>query len=505
MAPNDDATDDAQTTILRGSTDRHGYHLREDGFTDGYRVELVYESPYSGTEVTVEGTARDVSATSFTLELDDGREWGVFSGESGGIRTTENSRRASGRTEAKNGRTVGYVRRLRVYEVVADDEDEDDEQDDEVRTDGGQVEDVTTENVEEFAEDVDLSDLSDDDLDRLDDRVGDLLNGDPYEFPTDTALSAAFSLSTAIRDEKESRDPRRDDPYFHPGDTEERFALPVTSVEVYEEGDEVRARITLDETGIDGGRDAPEWRLRPGTEIAATVLDYYGVDALNELGTVVGDTLPVVGADRFPWGRVDRYALEHGTPAVETDDDADDTPEVRTDGGQDAAECEECGTTDDVRAITYPETDTVFSRLCGDCLDEQVAEIEADREREAREEADAFEGVTVKSRGNLSPAASHVRRIVEETFRDYLAAGKGVYFADEPTLWDRGDYGTNAHGDPYGVVFTLGFQDHEVRDAFFHAGGEGGHYENYPEGVESRLNSGYFEQIYGFAFEYVEA
>jgi hypothetical protein len=172
----------------------------------------------------------------------------------------------------------------------------------------------------------------------------------------------------------------------------------------------------------------------------------------------------------------------------------------------DANECDECGTTENVQELTLPEGDAVIGHMCDSCLSEEVAETTARMEQEAQEEAEAFEGVEVKSDGNLSPTASHVRRVVEETFRDFLASGKGVYFADEPTVWDRGDYGTNPHGDPYGVVFTLGFQDRQTREAFFHSkDGDDGHYDNYPEGVESRLNSGYFEFVRGFAFEYIDA
>ena len=97
---------------LRGTYDRHCYDTLLDGFEDGDRVTLIYKSPYSGTEVEVEGDAQNVSGYSFTLELDDGREWGIFEK---GIRTTKNSRRTSGRVKAKNGRRVGYVRELRIY------------------------------------------------------------------------------------------------------------------------------------------------------------------------------------------------------------------------------------------------------------------------------------------------------------------------------------------------------------------------------------------------------
>lgn len=97
---------------LRGSYDRVSYDVVEDGAETGDRVELRYYSPYSDTEVEVAGTITHASATCVTVELDDGREWGVFEGS---IRTTENSRRASGEVRPANGRPVGSLRELRVY------------------------------------------------------------------------------------------------------------------------------------------------------------------------------------------------------------------------------------------------------------------------------------------------------------------------------------------------------------------------------------------------------
>lgn len=107
-----DTTDEPTEGSLRGCYDQMTYDARKDGFSDGDRVELVYESPYSGTEVEVAGEARDVAASSFTLDLDDGREWWVSDGS---IRTTKNSRRASGKVRGPNGRPVGYVSELCVY------------------------------------------------------------------------------------------------------------------------------------------------------------------------------------------------------------------------------------------------------------------------------------------------------------------------------------------------------------------------------------------------------
>lgn len=85
---------------------RVSYDVVDDGVEAGAAVSIEYESPYSGTVVEVEGVATDVGATCVTVELEDGRVWGVFGRT---IRTTENSRRASGTVDAKNGREVGYV------------------------------------------------------------------------------------------------------------------------------------------------------------------------------------------------------------------------------------------------------------------------------------------------------------------------------------------------------------------------------------------------------------
>jgi hypothetical protein len=192
----------------------------------------------------------------------------------------------------------------------------------------------TTETVEEFESDADLSEFSDDELDALDDRLGDLLNGDPYEFPTDSALSAAFRLSQQVTEERTRRDPRTDDPHYALFDTTERFRVPVYSVRVERRGDGVLVRFILNESDLPGDRDSSEWTVRSSTGIVEPVLDYYGVDDVRLLGVAVGTTLPVVGADDTTpgaWGRVDRYALEHGG-ATALDDE--DDPEVRTDGGE---------------------------------------------------------------------------------------------------------------------------------------------------------------------------
>lgn len=139
-----------------------------------------------------------------------------------------------------------------------------------------------------------------------------------------------------------------------------------------------------------------------------------------------------------------------------------------------------------------------LERLSVDDLTDE--EIEAEQEAEAQEAAEAFEGVEVKSDGNLSPTASHVRRVVEETFRDFLAEGYEVMFAGEPTLWDSDDYRTGAN-----PVFTLPFKDERTREAFFHSTtDEDDYYDSYPAGVEERLNSGYFEWENGFTFEWFD-
>lgn len=122
--------------------DRVSYDLVDDGVEDGAAVTIEYESPYSGTVVEVDAVATDVGATCVTVELEDGRVWGVFGGS---IRTTESSRRASGSVDAKNGRTVGYVESL-TFTVER-----------EVATDGGR--DVAPEYEEDRVE-ADEDDLS---------------------------------------------------------------------------------------------------------------------------------------------------------------------------------------------------------------------------------------------------------------------------------------------------------------------------------------------------------
>jgi hypothetical protein len=97
------------TTTDESTYDRVSYDVVADGFEAGDRVAIKYESPYSGTVVETEGTATDVSASCVTVELDDGRVWGIH-GRS--IRTTESSRHASGTVESKNGRPVGYVEQI---------------------------------------------------------------------------------------------------------------------------------------------------------------------------------------------------------------------------------------------------------------------------------------------------------------------------------------------------------------------------------------------------------
>lgn len=98
---------------LRGTYDRMTYDAVKDGASEGDRVELTYDSPYSGTTVETEGVVRNVGASSMRIELPDGREWGIFDG---GIRTAVNSRRATGTVDPKNGRRIGYVDELRIYE-----------------------------------------------------------------------------------------------------------------------------------------------------------------------------------------------------------------------------------------------------------------------------------------------------------------------------------------------------------------------------------------------------
>jgi len=101
-------TDDATATESL-EYDRVSYDLVDDGVEDGTPVSIEYVSPHSGTVVEVDGVATEVRAACVTVELEDGRVWGVFGGS---IRTTENSRRASGTVDAKNGQTVGYVESL---------------------------------------------------------------------------------------------------------------------------------------------------------------------------------------------------------------------------------------------------------------------------------------------------------------------------------------------------------------------------------------------------------
>lgn len=103
--------DEVPDGVLRGKYHKVNYDARKDGFDDGDRVAITYVSTYSGNEKTVVGDARDVSATSITVDTDDGKTWGVF-GRS--IRTTE------GGQKVKNGRPVGTVQELRVYDMSVD-------------------------------------------------------------------------------------------------------------------------------------------------------------------------------------------------------------------------------------------------------------------------------------------------------------------------------------------------------------------------------------------------
>lgn len=166
-----------------------------------------------------------------------------------------------------------------------------------------------------------------------------------------------------------------------------------------------------------------------------------------------------------------------------------------------ADECEECGTTENVQELTLPEGDATVGHMCDECLNESVSEMKAELDEEARQAAEAFAASeTTTSRENLSPNASHVRRVVEETTEAFLRDGRGYGFLSESLkVWNEGDY-----GDGYGVVFTLPFQDEEVRHAFFESTDDDEYYEGYPEGVASRLNSGYVEWVNGFTFEYIQ-
>lgn len=103
--------DEVPNGVLRGKYPKVNYDARKDGFDDGDRVAITYVSTYSGNEKTVVGDARDVSATSITVDTDDGKTWGIF-GRS--IKTTE------GGQKAKNGRPVGIVQELRVYDMSVD-------------------------------------------------------------------------------------------------------------------------------------------------------------------------------------------------------------------------------------------------------------------------------------------------------------------------------------------------------------------------------------------------
>lgn len=161
----------------------------------------------------------------------------------------------------------------------------------------------------------------------------------------------------------------------------------------------------------------------------------------------------------------------------------------------DAPTCDSCGTTENVQELTLPDSDAVLGHECEDCLEESVEEINAEMDAEAEEAADAYEVEVAPE--NLSPTAAHVRRVVEETAKAFIRDHRGHGFhLDSGKVWNEGGY-----GDGYGVVFTLAFTDEEVRHAFFESSED--YYEDYPEGVESRLNEGYFEWIKGFAFELI--
>jgi hypothetical protein len=274
----------------------------------------------------------------------DGRDAGML-----GIEFVEDGRGSASKHLIQNensGRvylTAGTADKGEVEEVevvsAVEREDEDDP-DDEPADEDDESPTLTLDlpdygNVVDYADSVDLSELSDDELERLDARLSDMLNGDPFAFPSDAALWSASDLSAAIRDEFEARDRRRDDPHFTPHDSEERYSLDLSAVEVEHAPATTHVRLTFS--------DGSEWTTRPGLDIANLVRDYLGLDDLRAIGTCIGQSLPVVGHETGNgWSRLDRYALEHdGTTALDDEDDDEDDyegdnedkPELVTDGG----------------------------------------------------------------------------------------------------------------------------------------------------------------------------
>lgn len=187
---------------------------------------------------------------------------------------------------------------------------------DDAQTSGFVLELPTYESIEDY--DVDVSDLSDEQLAALEDANDDLLNtGDVRDFPTDEALQASFALARQIRDEREDRDPRRNDPYFDPDDTTDRFELRVVAVEIYSAYGETHIRLTFE--------DESTFTAQGNADIVRLILDHHGIGHIRAVSQLYARSIPVVGGrtdpndheepDR-PWIRVDRYALEHGEPAI---------------------------------------------------------------------------------------------------------------------------------------------------------------------------------------------
>jgi len=73
--------------------------------TEGEKATLVYKNSRTGTTVEKSVTVVDTSG-SVTVTTERGTEWGIFGG---GVRTSVDTRRASGTVAPKNGRRLGSL------------------------------------------------------------------------------------------------------------------------------------------------------------------------------------------------------------------------------------------------------------------------------------------------------------------------------------------------------------------------------------------------------------
>lgn len=165
----------------------------------------------------------------------------------------------------------------------------------------------------------DVSELPDDELRRVAARLERDLSGDPYKFASDADLQAAFDRIRDVREETKARDPRRDDPYYASFDSADRYEVTVEKAVIWNlPDDRVTVTIEFKPAGFES------WSFTTTTSdadsdsnIGQVVLDAYDLDDPRDAGRLVGETFPLVGdREGEGWGRIDRYSLEHGHPAV---------------------------------------------------------------------------------------------------------------------------------------------------------------------------------------------